>query len=99
MASYKIVKSVKKAMAILEYLSAQREPMTGIDVAKGVDLPGGTVMGLLATLQEDGYVQIVGDQYKLGMKLAVFWSRAKAEKQEDRSRIDKELALLSAGGL
>lgn len=92
--SYKRIASVEKACAILAILAEAKEPLTGNEVATRVQLPDGTVMCQLATLQDAGFVQEVGGGWKLGMKLALFWAKVKAGKESERGRIDRDIEAL-----
>ncbi len=93
--TYRRIKSVFTTFEILEYLSDCREPVTGSQVAKDTGLPFQTVMCHLATHQDKGYVQTVGDKYKLGMKLAVFWARMKSAKENELQGIQQDLQALN----
>jgi len=89
--SYKRIEAVRKAGEILKHLAYVKEPITGADIAKAVDLPVGTVMCHMATLEDLGFVQGVGDKWKLGMGLALIWARVKSSLEADRQRIEDNL--------
>lgn len=91
MSTYKKIEAVRKAGEVLKYLSSQKDAVTGPDLAKGVNLPVGTVMCYLATLEEMGFVQAVGDGYRLGMGLALIWGRVKSNLEGDRARVERDL--------
>jgi DNA-binding IclR family transcriptional regulator len=93
--TYKRIKSVQTTFEILEYLAECREPVTGSQVAEGCGLPFPTVMCHLASHQDKGYVQTIGDKYKIGMKLAVFWARMKSAKESDLQGIQDDLQALN----
>jgi len=95
--SYTRIAAVSKACAILAILAEAKEPLTGNEVAIRAQLPDGTTMCQLATLEDAGFVQEVGGGWKLGMKLALFWARAKAALEADRTRIDRDISDLGEG--
>jgi len=92
--SYNRIQAVQKACDILTILAEAKEPLTGNEVAVRVQLPVGTVMCQLATMEDNGFVQEVGGGWRLGMKLAVFWARVKSSKEAERSRVDKDIEAL-----
>jgi DNA-binding IclR family transcriptional regulator len=93
--TYKRIRSVYTTLKILEHLSDCREPITGSQIANDLDLPFHTVMCHLATHQDKGYVQVIGDKYKLGMKLAVFWARMKSIKEHELQGVQSDLQVLN----
>ncbi len=96
--TYRRIKSVNTAFEILEYLADQRELVTGAQVAADLNVPFPTVMCHLATALDRGYVQVVGEQYRLGMKLAVFWARMKSLKEGELQRAQQDLDILNGEG-
>lgn len=95
--SYRRIKAVDTTFEILEYLAECREPVTGSRVAEDLDIPFPTVMCHLASHHDRGYVQVIGDQYRLGMKLAVFWARMKSMKEIELQGVEQDLAELNGG--
>ena len=67
MTTYKRIEAVKKAGEILKYLANQKEPVNGPAIATAVNLPVGTVMCHLATLEDLGFVRTLGDRFEIGM--------------------------------
>lgn len=92
--SYKRIAAVSKACEIIAILAEAKEPITGNEVAIRVQLPDGTVMCQLATLEDAGFVQEVGGGWRLGMKLGIFWARVKSSKEAERNRIDRDIEAL-----
>jgi len=92
--TYKRIEAVHKACEILAFLGRQKEPMSGQDIAKAVNMAQGTVMCHLATLEDNGFVQQVGGAWRIGMVLALFWARKKADLESERQRIDNDLEKL-----
>ncbi len=91
MSSYSRIGAVKVTVAILRYLADQRQPITGQDVARGTDLPLGTAMSHLATLQDEKLVRSVCGGWELDMGLALFWARKKSQLQGQIARAEDEL--------
>jgi len=66
-----LVKSVNKALNILEVVSNSKEPLGVTELSKKMDLNKSTVYRLLNTLQYRGYITQVNknDKYTTGLKL------------------------------
>lgn len=93
--TYNRISTVEKTFRILEYLAECREPVTASRIAGDLDISVHTVMCHLATHQDGGYVQMVGDHYKIGMKLAVFWARMKSLKEVELLGVEQDLRVLN----
>lgn len=76
--SYKRIEAVKVAIRILRLLADQKDPVNGNEVARALDLPHGTVMCHLSTLEDERLVRSVGGAWEMDMGLALFWARHKA---------------------
>ena len=65
------VRSVVKAMEVLDCLARRRDPMTLGELAAALELPKATVHGLLASLRLGGAVEQDGadGRYRLGVRL------------------------------
>lgn len=97
--TYRRVKSFGKIEAILAFLSNQKEPVSGQDVADGTGMEYGTVMGYLATLEDANWVASPSDgQYQLGLALAVFWARVKVRTEAELERMNMILGVLGQEG-
>ena len=94
MTTYKRIEAVKKAGEILKYLANQKEPVNGPAIATAVNLPVGTVMCHLATLEDLGFVRTLGDRFEIGMELSLFWARKKALLSAEKERIDRDIKAL-----
>lgn len=92
--SYNRIAAVAKACDILAILAEAKEPITGNEVAIRAQLPPGTTMCQLATLEDAGLVQEIGGGWRLGSKLALYWARKKAELECERIRINADLEKL-----
>lgn len=98
MSTYKKIEAVRKAGEVLKYLSSQKDAVTGAELAKAVNLPMGTVMCHLVTLEELGFVQRIGDGYRLGMGLALMWARVKSGLEGERVRVERDLGEIEMQG-
>lgn len=96
MSSYNRIVAVKVTISILRHLADQKQPISGQDVARAVDVPHGTVMCHLATLEDERLVRSVGGAWELDMGLALFWARKKAQLQGTIARAQDELNQLEA---
>lgn len=96
--SYKRIEAVRKAGEILKCLAHQKDPVSAPTIAQSVGLPAPTVMCHLITLEELGFVQGVGDRWRLGLGLALIYARVKSSLEADRQRIDSTISELENGG-
>jgi DNA-binding IclR family transcriptional regulator len=96
--SYKRIGAVKTAGEILKFLAQRKEPVSGPAIGQAVDVPVGTVMCHLVTLEEMGFVQGINDRWRLGMGLALIWARVKSSLEADRERINCEISRLEREG-
>lgn len=94
MSTYKRIESVRVTVRILRYLSAAPGPVAGQEVARAIDMPHGTVMCHLATLEDEGLVRSVGGAYELGMGLGLFWAKYKSKTEGKIARLQGELEQL-----
>ncbi len=91
MTTYKRIEAVKKAGEILKYLANQKKAVNGPAIATAVNLPVGTVMCHLATLEDLGFVESIGDRFVLGLGVGLFWSRMKSNLEAQKARIEQDL--------
>lgn len=89
--TYKRIAAIRTTNAILKYMSGCKESVGGAEIAKATGIKEGTVMCHLATLEDVGFVQGVGDRWKLGMGLALIWARVKSSLEADKQRIEDNL--------
>lgn len=94
MSSYNRIAAIKITVAILRHLAEQKQAVSGQDIARAVDVPHGTVMCHLATLEDERLVRSVGGAWELDMGLALFWARKKAQLQGTIDRASDELKQL-----
>lgn len=69
--SYTRVESVRKACEIIAILADAKEPIPGNEVAVRAQLPVGTVMSQLMTLEDAGLAEEMRGGWRLGFKMAV----------------------------
>ena len=96
--TYRKIEAVRKAAEILDYVANSKETVTGVDVSKAVQLPVGTVMCHLTTLEDAGILMRIGDCWTLGMKLALYWARVKSRLETGIARQQQELETISIKG-
>lgn len=89
MKSYKRIEAVRVSVGLLRFLAEQKGPVSGQEVARAVDVPHGTVMCHLVTLEGERLVRSIGGAWELDMGVAMFWARHKAQ-LEDRIARDTE---------
>ncbi|MEM5789380.1 MAG: helix-turn-helix domain-containing protein [Syntrophobacteraceae bacterium] len=95
--SYKRIGAVKTAFEILEYLSIQHGLVNAKQIATELRMPYGTVMTHMATLLDGGYVSQVGDGFKIGTRMSLFWLRMREMAESRRMTIEQALSVL--GGI
>jgi DNA-binding IclR family transcriptional regulator len=94
MTSYKRIEAVRATVKILRFLAEQKEAVGGQEIARAVDIPHGTVMCHLATLEDEHLVRSIGGVWELDMGLALFWARRKAQLEGRIARNTRELEQL-----
>ncbi len=94
MTSYKRIEAVRRTGEILKFLAEQKEPAAGPQIAQAVNLAIGTTMCHLATLEDLGFVTAVGDRFRLGMGLALFWARMRSSLETERETIEHKIKQL-----
>jgi len=87
--SYKRVKSVKKAMEILNFLSDQVEPVTSGDISRALGLPPETVYSLVYTMADAGYIEARAEGFELGIQVAKLWYQYRANIQKVMTALSK----------
>ena len=95
MKSYKRITAVQVSFRILDFLKVQDGPVSGAEVAQGLELPHATVMSHLTTLEEINVVRCSGGNYEVGFKMATFWIEAKKHLEAQRAEIDHKLKLIN----
>lgn len=96
--TYRRIEAVRKADEILKHLGQTKEPVSGAAIAAAVGLPTGTVMCYLATHEDAGFVERIGDRYQVGLGLVLIKSRLKANLEGQRMLIDANLKELERDG-
>lgn len=94
MTTYRRIEAVRVTVSILRALANQRQPVNGQELAREIDVPAGTVMCHLATLEDEGLVRSIGGAYELGMGMSLFWARYKSLVEGKIDRLNDELKQL-----
>lgn len=89
-----LIISVVESYKVLEAVANSCEPMGVADIARALSFTSNTVFRHCITLAEVGAITQVGDKYKLGMKLALYWARKRASLEAERERADRDLKSL-----
>ncbi|MEW6670194.1 MAG: helix-turn-helix domain-containing protein [Thermodesulfobacteriota bacterium] len=89
--SYKRIAAVATSVTILRHLAEQREPVSGAEVARALNLPTGTAMCHLVTLEDDRLVRRIGEHWELGDGMAIFWARRKSQLEGGIERMKNDL--------
>lgn len=91
MTTYKRISAVKTTLNILRFLSDQKEPVSGKEIAVAIGMPHGTCMCYLASLEDEKCVRSIGDRYELDQTIAYIWARYKANLEGKIGRLIDEL--------
>jgi len=97
--SYRRIKAVTPTLEILIFLANQREPVSGQDIADGVNLKYDTTLCYLASLEDFKFVEKIGEHWELGMGAAMLWAKMKAKKQEAKAQSVRDIELLQNGDI
>ena len=83
------LKSLRKAMRVLECFSLQESRLSLTNIARKVGLPLSTTHRILATLRDVGIVEQEGDRdlYRLGLKLLELGSMVLANMEVHREAL------------
>ena len=95
--TYRRIEAVRKAGEILKHLGQMKEPATGQGISAAVGLATGTVMCYLATLEDAGFVQRIGERWRIGTGLALIWARVKANLEGEKMLIESTLKEMEEG--
>lgn len=84
------VKSLAKAIEIIEAVSANKKPMSlaGITLTTGINK--NAVLRILNTLVRYKWFRKTGELYEPDMAVAMIWSRYKAQVEVDIQKLEKE---------
>ena len=94
MKSYRRIKAVSLSNAVLKFLADQKRPVSGKEVAEGIDAKYDTVLCHLATHEADLFVERVGEYFKLGQGAARLWARKQAHLKALINKSEDELTEL-----
>jgi len=94
--SYTRIQSDMKLIEIVEHLLRQNEPQAGMDIARALEMPYGTVMSHLASLIDAKWIAPTGGNYEPGPRLMGMYSAYKMGMQSKLEKIQTELNTLEA---
>ena len=94
MKTYRRINAVRTTIEIINYLSDQREPVSGADTAGALNMQYPTVMCHLVTLEDAGIARRVGENWELGTGMALFWAKKKSRLKSERDTINNLLSAL-----
>jgi DNA-binding IclR family transcriptional regulator len=94
--TYNQVQSDYKMMDIYEYILQQTGPVSGTQIAKGVEMSHQTVMSHLMPLVARKWVKQTGELYEPGLRIMGMYSAYKMGLIGERDALDRKLALLEA---
>lgn len=90
------ISAVKQAADIIAFVAEQREPASVTAIARGVGVSKNAAFRQCWTLVERaGFLDRVGDRYRLGSKLALIWARRKSIVEGTIQRSESELRELN----
>ncbi len=85
------IKVLKEAMEVLRTLADSRAPLSPQDVANATGLDRNKAFRILSTFEDGGFVERVGDNFEVGMRIALMQNRYKATLENRRAGTDKKL--------
>ncbi|MBW2606385.1 MAG: helix-turn-helix domain-containing protein [Deltaproteobacteria bacterium] len=91
MKSYRRIRSLQKAIEILQYLAEQSNPVSAYNIADFVGLPYGTLMTHLVTFEDAGFVRKVGEKWELGFSVALIRAKIKKNLEVERDEINRKI--------
>lgn len=89
------IESVYQAGQVLRSVAENKGTVGPSDIATNLGITVNTAFRMCVTLEELGFLKLIGDKYELGMGLALFWARKKAMLESERDCIDRELIKLN----
>jgi DNA-binding IclR family transcriptional regulator len=89
--TYRRIEAVRKAGQILKHLGQMKEPATAQGISAAVGLATGTAICHLATLEDLGFVQQIGDRWRIGTGLALIWARVKSNLEGEKMLIESQI--------
>ena len=84
------VKTLAKAIEVIEALSANKSPMSLADISKATSINKNAVLRIVNTLVQHKWLRKTGEHYEPDMALAAIWSRYKANTEKELSRLTAE---------
>lgn len=90
------IASLHTAGKILKAIAEAREPQGSADIAKRLDIPVNMAFRMIETMTEMGWLAKINDKYELGMGLALFWARKRAQLETVVARGRESIDFLGA---
>lgn len=88
------IEAITQAGDVLAAVADSREPMSAAEIAKATGLNNNKAFRICSTLEAMNYLNKVGDRFKLGQALSLFWARYKTRREAERDKITQELKSL-----
>lgn len=89
--SYGEVKSVHRALDILEFIAAQSGKITSNNISEDLGIPLGTVMMHLATLEKREYITQRTGYWRLADQVALLWATQRLNLKDKSREVEKRL--------
>lgn len=89
--TYKPAKGGKIMLDVLRHVGKLTHPTSATDIAAGLRLPIGTIMGYLVVLEDENFCQRTGGLYEPTSEFAKIWSDRKLTLQRRIGNTEKEL--------
>jgi hypothetical protein len=93
-----IIAAVRKAGDVLKTVANSREPLTPTQIAEQLDMDTNAAFRQCVTLETIGWLRQIGDKYELGMGLALFWARKRAQLEATVKRAQTDIMKLDDPG-
>ena len=94
--SYRRIKAQAQGYEMLKLMSQAKSPMTAAEIAQGMGESVNTVLCWLMTALDAGFVRRENDVWEIGMGVALFWARVKANLEGQHDRIVRDLTSIGA---
>ncbi|WP_027390879.1 helix-turn-helix domain-containing protein [Chrysiogenes arsenatis] len=92
--TYTPVMSSYKLIDIMEFLHQQSTAVSAAEIARGLELPHGTVMSHLSVLLERKWVRMSGALYEPGNRISALYAAYVQALKHKRHTLDGEIATL-----
>ncbi|BBO84514.1 hypothetical protein DSCO28_50800 [Desulfosarcina ovata subsp. sediminis] len=96
MKACKTLATVETSFAVIDYLANQRQPVFMISIANGTGINYNTLTNHMATLEKLGIICRENEKWRLGMRLALYWTKVKNQKEAELDEIQNDIDRLNA---